>query len=63
MRGSSVRQRAKERLKELSFPALKLSALNVKGKKNYSGKHRFLPQHGYIPRFYTWLYLHLHLFY
>lgn len=33
MRGSAVRKSAKERLKELSFPALKLSALIAKGKK------------------------------
>lgn len=33
MRGSAVRKSVKERLKELSFPALKLSALIAKEKK------------------------------
>lgn len=46
MRGSAVRKSAKERLKELSFPALKLSALIAKGKKIIvANLVRFLPQH------------------
>ena len=61
MRGTSVRQRAKERLKELSFPALKLSALIVKGKKIIVANTAFYPNmaifRGFILGFiyiYTW---------
>lgn len=68
MRGSAVRKSAKERLKELSFPALKLSALIAKGKKiivaNPRGPLSTPTLH--IPRFYTGfnlVYFYLHCLY
>lgn len=65
MRGSAVRKSAKERLKELSFPALKLSALIAKGKKIIVANLRPLSTPTlHIPRFYIHLFQsYLLLFY